>query len=74
VRKNYNAVSAVKAKASVLAEQSSAIVDMAADFKPTLQSRKLYLEAKMVRMRLANLKELRYFGLLMVKSLKKREM
>jgi hypothetical protein len=73
VRKNYNAVSAVKAKASVLAEQSSAIVDMAADFKTTLQSRKLYLEAKMVRMRLANLKELRYLGLLMVKSLKKRE-
>jgi hypothetical protein len=56
VSKTSNAVAAVKTKASILAEQSSAIVDTAADFKTTVQSRKPYLEANMVRMRLANLK------------------
>jgi hypothetical protein len=62
--RNSNAASATKTKASILAEQSSAIVDMAADFKTTVQSRKPYLEAKMVHIRLANLKELRDLGII----------
>jgi hypothetical protein len=61
---NSNAASATKTKASILAEQSAAIVDMAADFKTTVQSRKPYLEAKMVGIRLANLKELRDLGII----------
>jgi superfamily II DNA helicase RecQ len=67
---NSSSVAAVKTKASILAEQSSAIVDMAADFKTTVQSRKPYLEAKMVRMRLANLKELRNLGVIDDEELK----
>jgi hypothetical protein len=66
-----NAVAALEAKASILAEQSSAIVDMAADFKTTVQSRKPYLEAKVVCMRLASLKELRDLGAIDDEELKK---
>jgi hypothetical protein len=59
-----NNVAAVKTKASILAEQCSAIVAMAADFKTTLESRKPYVEAKMLRIKLANLKELRELGII----------
>jgi hypothetical protein len=54
----------VKSKAKLLAEQSTAIIDMAADFKATVESRKPYLEAKMLRIKLANLKELKDLGII----------
>jgi hypothetical protein len=57
-------ISAVKMKASILAEQSSAIVAMAADFKTTLEWRKPYVEAKMLRIKLANLQQLRELGII----------
>jgi hypothetical protein len=68
--KHSSTVAAVKTRASIPAEKSSAIVDMAADFKTTVQSRKPYLEAKMVRMRFKNLKELRDLGVIDDEELK----
>jgi hypothetical protein len=49
----------VKSKAKLLDEQSTAIMNIAADFKATVESRKPHLEAKMLRIKLANLKELK---------------
>jgi hypothetical protein len=54
----------VKSKAKLLAEQSTAFTDMAADCKATVESRKPYLEAKMLRIKLADLKELNQLGII----------
>ena len=48
-----------KTKSKLQAEQSSAIVKMAADFNATMESRKPYLEAKAKRIKLSHLKELK---------------
>jgi DNA-binding HxlR family transcriptional regulator len=55
----------VKTKAKLLAEQSSAIIDIQANFKATVDSRKPYLEAKIVKkILLSNLKELEGLGII----------
>ena len=51
-----------KPKSKLLAEQSSAIVKMAADFNATMESWKPYLEAKVKRNKLSHLKELEELG------------
>ena len=51
-----------KTMSKLPAEQSSAIVKMAADFNATMESWKPYLEAKVKRNKLSHLKELEELG------------
>jgi hypothetical protein len=45
-------------------------MDMAADFKATVESRKPYLEGKMLRIKLTKLKELKELGIFDEEELK----